>query len=93
MGLGRTSVIVVRPVGELSDLAVVLAVSPDLVHHVVRQHVKYVSNGGYGRASPGLSLDIVGQGREQGGEQSHHDPQGGGSAVRRHRRDQAQVKG
>ena len=36
MGLGRTSVIVVRPVGELSDLAVVLAVSPDLVHHGVR---------------------------------------------------------
>ena len=28
--------IVVRPVGELSDLAVVLAVSPDLVHHGVR---------------------------------------------------------
>ena len=27
--------IVVRPVGELSDLAVVLAVSPDLVHHGV----------------------------------------------------------
>ena len=57
------------------------------------QHVKYVSNGGYGRAGPGLSLDIVGQGREQGGEQSNPDPQGGGSAVRRHRRDQAQGKG
>ena len=27
---------VVRPVGELSDLTVVLAVSPDLVHHGVR---------------------------------------------------------
>ena len=36
MGLCRSSVIVVRPVGELSDLAVVLAVSPDLVHHGVR---------------------------------------------------------
>ena len=28
--------IVVRPAGELSDLIVVLAVSPDLVHHGVR---------------------------------------------------------
>ena len=36
MGLGRSSVIVVRPAGELSDLVVVLAVSPDLVHHGVR---------------------------------------------------------
>ena len=41
-----------------------------------------------------LSLDdIVGQAREQGREQSNPDPQGGGSAVRRHRRDQAQGKG
>ena len=44
-----------------------------------RQQVTYVSNRGYGRAGLGLSLDIVGQGREQGGEQSHPDPQGGGS--------------
>ena len=36
MGLCRSSVRVVRPGGELSDLAVVLAVSPDLVHHGVR---------------------------------------------------------
>ena len=36
MGLCRGSVIVVRPVGELADLAVVLAVSPDHVHHSVR---------------------------------------------------------
>ena len=36
LGLGRSSVIVVRPAGELSDLVVVLAVSPDLVHHGVR---------------------------------------------------------
>ena len=51
------------------------------------QHVKYVSNGGYGGASLGLSLDIVGQGREQGRGQSHPDPQGGGRQVQRHRRD------
>ena len=53
------------------------------------QHVKYVSNGGYGRAGLGLSLDIVGQGRGQGGEQSPPDRQGGGSKGQRHRRDQA----
>ena len=47
------------------------------------------SNGGYGRAGLGLSLDIVGQGRGQGGEQSNPDPQGGGSKGQRHRRDQA----
>ena len=33
MGLCRRSVIVVRPVGELSEPSVVLAVTPDLVHH------------------------------------------------------------
>ena len=33
MGLCRSSVIVVRPVGELSELSLVLAVTPDLVHH------------------------------------------------------------
>ena len=57
-----------------------------------RQHLKCVANGGYGRAGLGLSLDIVGQGSEQGGEQSNHYAQGGGSQVRRHRRDQAQGK-
>ena len=36
LDLCRSSVIVVRPVGELADLTVVLAVSPDLVHHGVR---------------------------------------------------------
>ena len=36
MGLWRVSVIVVRPVGVLSELSVVLAVTPDLVHHGVR---------------------------------------------------------
>ena len=35
MGLCRRSVIVVRPVGELSEPSVVLAVTPDLVHHGV----------------------------------------------------------
>ena len=36
MGLCQSSVIVVRPVGVLSELSVVLVVTPDLVHHVVR---------------------------------------------------------
>ena len=35
MGLSQSSVIVVRPVRELSELTVVLAVSPDLVHRGV----------------------------------------------------------
>ena len=35
MGLCRSSVIVVRPVGELFELSVILAVTPDLVHHGV----------------------------------------------------------
>ena len=36
MDLCQSLVIVVHPVGELSDLAVVLVVSPDLLHHGVR---------------------------------------------------------
>ena len=53
------------------------------------QHLTFVSNGGYRQAGLGLSLDIIGQGRGQGKEQSHPDPQGGGSQGQCHRQDQA----
>ena len=60
---------------------------------IVGPLLKYVSNGGYGRAGLRLSLYIVRQGRGPGREKSHHDPQGGGSQGRRHRPDQSQGKG
>ena len=47
LGLCRSSVTVVRPIGWLSEPAVLLVETPDLVHHGVRDHLR--PDGGQGR--------------------------------------------
>ena len=47
LGLCRSLVIVLRPIGGLSEPSVTLVETPDLVHHDVRDHLR--PDGGQGR--------------------------------------------
>ena len=47
LGLCRSLVIVLRPIGGLSEPSVILVETPDLVHHDVRDHLR--PDGGQGR--------------------------------------------